>query len=80
MAIHLREPEADLAVRRLAARLGVSLTEAVRISATNELARTDRKRIPLAARLLKIQNRVAAHRPTGQTAGNAYFDELSGDL
>jgi antitoxin VapB len=80
MAIHLREPETDLAVRKLAARLGVSLTEAIRISATNELARTERQRKPLAARLLKIQNRVAAHRPTGLKADKAYFDELSGDL
>jgi antitoxin VapB len=80
MAIHLREPEADLAVRRLAARLGVSLTEAIRISATNELARADAKNKPLAARLLTLQNQVAAHRPTGQTADKAFFDELSGDL
>ncbi len=80
MAIHLREPQADLAVRKLAARLGVSLTEAIRISATNELARTDGKRKPLAARLLAIQNRVAAHKATGLKADKAYFDELSGDL
>ena len=39
MAIHLREPAADLAVRTLAARLGVSLTDAIRISAENELKR-----------------------------------------
>ena len=80
MAIHLREPEADLAVRRLAARLGVSLTDAIRISATNELARTEVKKLPLAVRLGRIQTRVAAYKPTGQRADKAFFDELSGDL
>jgi antitoxin VapB len=80
MAIHLREPETDLAVRKLAARLGVSLTEAIRISATNELKRTDARKQPLAARLQKIQDRVAAYRATGLKADKAFFDNLSGDL
>jgi antitoxin VapB len=80
MAIHLREPEADYAVRKLAARLGVSLTEAIRISATNELIRTEAQQVPLAARLRKIQDRVAAYKPTGLKADKAFFDELSGDL
>jgi antitoxin VapB len=80
MAIHLREAETDLAVRKLAARLGVSLTEAIRISATNELARTERAKKPLVKRLADIQNRFAAYRPTGKQADKAFFDELSGDL
>jgi antitoxin VapB len=80
VAIHLREPETDLAVRKLAARLGVSLTEAIRISATNELARTDLRNKPLAARLRNIQDQIAAYKPTGQKADKAFFDELSGDL
>lgn len=80
MAIHLREAETDLAVRRLAARLGVSLTEAIRISATNELKRTDARKEPLAARLQKIQGRVAAYGQTGLKADKEFFDDLSGDL
>lgn len=80
MAIHLRESETDLAVRKLAARLGVSLTEAIRISATNELKRTDVRKEPLAARLQKIQERVAVYKATGPKADKAFFDNLSGDL
>jgi antitoxin VapB len=78
VAIHLREAEADRAVRALAARLGVSLTDAIRISATNELARNERKRLPLGARIAKIQDRVAGYEPTGLAADKAFFDELSG--
>ena len=80
MAIHLREPAADLAVRKLAARLGVSLTDAIRISATNELARAGRSETALSARVGKIQERVAAYEKTGLAADKAFFDELSGDL
>ncbi len=80
MAIHLREPKADYVVRKLAARLGVSLTDAIRISATNELKRTEKQQAPLAVRLRKIQDRVAAYKPTGLKADKAFFDELSGDL
>jgi antitoxin VapB len=80
MAIHVREPEADRAVRRLAARLDVSLTDAIRISATNELARAEAKKDTLKVRLAKIQKRVAAYKPTGKLADKAFFDDLSGDL
>ncbi len=80
MAIHLREPSTDRAVRKLAERLGVSLTEAIRISAVNELARTEPKTNTLSARVKKIQARVAAYGKTGLVADKAFFDELSGDL
>jgi antitoxin VapB len=80
MAIHLREPATDLAVRKLAAKLGVSLTDAIRISAVNELARAERKQTSLMARVGKIQGRVATYGKTGLAADKAFFDELSGDL
>ncbi len=80
MAIHLREPSTDQAVRKLAERLGVSLTEAIRISAVNELARTEQKTKTLAGRVKKIQARAAAFGKTGLAADKAFFDELSGDL
>ena len=80
MAIHLREPSTDRVVRKLACRLGVSLTEAIRISAVNELARTEQQGMTLAARVMKIQGRVATFGKTGLVADKAFFDELSGDL
>ena len=78
MAIHLREPAADLAVRKLAAALGVSLTEAVRVSAENELKRVAESRRPLRERIKRIQDHVASFEPTGLHADKAFFDELSG--
>ena len=79
MAIHLREPAADLAVRKLAAALGVSLTEAVRVSAENELKRVAAARRPLRERIKRIQDHVASFEPTGLLADKAFFDELSGN-
>ena len=80
MAIHLREPAADLAVRKLAAALGVSLTEAVRVSAENELKRVGDAANTRRARIKEIQDRVAAMGRTGLKADKAFFDELSGDV
>ena len=80
MAIHLREPAADLAVRKLAAALGVSLTEAVRVSAENELKRVRDVANTRRARIKEIQDRVAAMGRTGLKADKAFFDELSGDV
>ena len=80
MAIHLREPAADLAVRKLAAALGVSLTEAVRVSAENELKRIGNDADTRRARIKEIQDRVAAMGRTGLKADKAFFDELSGDV
>ena len=80
MAIHLREPGADLAVRKLAARLGVSLTEAIRISAVNELGRADAKSGSRRQRIARIQDRIKSFGRTGLKADKAFFDALSGDL
>ncbi len=80
MAIHLREAAADSAVRRLAATLGVSLTEAIRISAENELCRVKGQGSNLTARIKKLQSRAAAFPATGEAADKAFYDDLSGDL
>lgn len=80
MAIHLREAAADSAVRRLAATLGVTLTEAIRISAENELSRIKGQGSKLSARVKTLQNRAAAFPATGETADKAFYDDLSGDL
>ena len=80
MAIHLREPAADLAVRTLAARLGVSLTDAIRISAENELKRVGAKTVFRRQRIARIQERLKTFGGTGLKADKAFFDALSGDL
>jgi antitoxin VapB len=80
MAIHLREPAADSAVRRLAAALGVTLTEAIRLSAENELNRVKAQGGKLSARIKKLQNRVATLPVTGKLADKGFYDDLSGDI
>ena len=80
MAIHLRDVETDKVVRKLAAVLGVGLTEAIRISATNELKRVEGAVAPRRERIAQIQARLKQHKPTGLKADKAFFDELSGDL
>ncbi len=80
MAIHLREAAADSAVRRLAAKLGVTLTDAIRISAENELSRVKGQGSDLTARIKKLQSRAAAFPVTGEKADKGFFDDLSGNL
>lgn len=42
MAIHVRDPETDSLVRRLARRKGVGLTDAIREAVANELERDEK--------------------------------------
>lgn len=80
MAIHLTEPVTDAAVRRLALTLGVSLTDAIRISAENELKRLAATKNSLEARVAHIQRRARTFARTGNKADKAFYDELSGNL
>jgi antitoxin VapB len=80
MAIHIREVETDKVVRKLAQTLGVSLTEAIRISAENELKRVGASVDARRQRISRLQERVKAFGTTGLKADKAFFDELSGDL
>lgn len=84
MAFHIRDPETDRIVRALAARTGVTLTDAVREAAAEKLARVERIEVqadqrPLRERIRDIQERVAARGKTGLKADKAFFDWLSGD-
>jgi antitoxin VapB len=78
MAIYIRDIETDRVVRKLALTLGVGLTEAIRISAENELKRLAARQAGLHERVAKIQARVRAYPMTGLKADKAFFDELSG--
>lgn len=80
MPFHIRDDETDIAVRDLAARKGISLTEAVRLAVESELHRLDEANRPLAERVAAIQERALSHSPTGLAADKAFYDELSGDL
>ena len=79
MAFHIRDPETDKAVRQLAARKGVSMTEAVREAVENELAKLEEDKRPMLERIRDIQERVAAYPKTGLKADKAFYDWLSGD-
>jgi antitoxin VapB len=79
MAFHIKDPETDQAVRRLAHLKHKSLTATIREAVEHELQR-ERARIPLIDRLRPIQEQFAAlSRPGGQAADKAFFDELSGE-
>jgi antitoxin VapB len=79
MAFHIRDPKTDKAVRQLAARKGVSMTEAVREAVENELAKLEEDKRPMLERIRDIQERVAAYPKTGLKADKAFYDWLSGD-
>lgn len=79
MAFHIRDPRTDKAVRQLAARKGVSMTEAVREAVENELAKLEEDKRPMLERIRDIQERVAAYPKTGLKADKAFYDWLSGD-
>jgi antitoxin VapB len=76
--LHIRDHETSRIVRELAARKGVSLTEAVKLAASNELNRMD-EQIPLWDRLAQIRAEIRAWPNTGRSADKAFYDELSGE-
>lgn len=79
MAFHIRDDRADEAVRKLAARRNLSITEAVRIAAENELKRDDAEDVAFMDRIREIQRQAAAYPKTGLKADKAFYDELSGE-
>ena len=79
MAFHIRDETTDRAVRDLAARKGVSLTEAVRDAVKGELDRLNQDQRPMLERIRDIQERAATYPKTGLKADKAFYDWLSGD-
>lgn len=72
MALHISDEEADRLVRDLAAQRGLSLTDAIKLAARNELRRPS-----LAERIRPIQDRIASYPKTGLKADKAFFDSLN---
>jgi antitoxin VapB len=82
MAFHVRDPETDAVVRALAKEMGTSMTEAIRITASNALRRAQqRKRCedkrPFIARIRDIQEHVASFPKTGLKADKEFYDWLN---
>lgn len=76
MALHIRDPETDALVRKLATAKGVGLTEAVREAVQNELAR-QREKVPLMERLKPLLDEMDALPRTGLKADKAFYDSLN---
>ena len=77
MAFHIRDPQTDAVVRKLAQRKGVGITEAIRIAAQNELEREE-STPSLWERTADLRAEVASWPDTGKKADKAFFDEMWG--
>jgi antitoxin VapB len=77
MAFHVRDPKTDSLVRKLAARKGIGITDAVREAVEHELEREEGK-LSLWERTADIRARIAAYPDTGRKADKAFFDDLWG--
>jgi len=77
MAFHVRDPETDRLVRKLAQKKGIGLTEAIREAVAAELNRQDEE-IPLHERLRAIAAPIAGLPDRGPVPDKAFFDDLSG--
>ena len=76
--LHIRDQETSRVVRELAARKGISLTEAVKLAVSNELHRMD-ERFHFGIASAPIRAEIRAWPNTGQSADKAFYDELSGE-
>lgn len=76
MAIHVRDPKTDEIVRRLAARRGIGLTEAIREAAEEALER-DEKKLSVWERTADLRAEIASWPKTGLKADKAFYDSLS---
>ena len=77
MALHVRDPETDALVRKLAQRKGLGITETIREAVRKELAE-DENKLSLWERTADIRARIAAYPDTGLKADKTFFDDLWG--
>jgi antitoxin VapB len=78
MPLNIRSEIVNQLADRLADRMHVSKTDAVRTALENELRRLD-EAVPLRDRLRPLQERVLSQPATGLDADKAFYDELSGN-
>jgi antitoxin VapB len=77
MAFHVRDPQTDQLVRRLARQRGVGLTEAIRQAVGAELQRAEAEPSRL-DKIRALQADIAKRPRSGLKADKAFFDDLSG--
>jgi hypothetical protein len=77
MTIYLKDEATSKAVRKLAKRDSITLTEAVRRAVTKELE-SNADDIETAA-LRKLQAKFSSHHATGQLADKEFYDSLYED-
>jgi antitoxin VapB len=78
MPLNIRNEAVNRLAEKLAARKGISKTDAVKTALENELRRLDDE-VPLRERLRPLQDRVLGRPGTGLEADKAFYDELSGN-
>jgi antitoxin VapB len=76
MPLNIRDEEVNQLAKRLAARKGLSKTDAVKVALKNELRRLD-EAVPLRERVRVIQQRVQRRPATGLAADKAFYDDLN---
>ncbi len=84
MPFHIRDPETDQVVRELARKTGLTMTDAVRIAASEKLARVEqdeavKDKRAFRERIKDIQDRTASRGSTGLKADKAFYDSLYED-
>lgn len=77
MGIFIRDPATDKAVRKLAKRRGITLTEAIRNAVLKDLA--EDSAADEDKELLRLQEKFASTPPTGLAADKAFYDSLYED-
>jgi antitoxin VapB len=78
MAIHVRDPETDALVRKLARKKGLGLTETIREAVRKELD-GEEKKLSLWERTADIRAELNANADPDFTPDKAFFDWLSGE-
>ncbi|MCJ2050975.1 type II toxin-antitoxin system VapB family antitoxin [Methylobacterium sp. J-070] len=77
MPLNIRSEAVNQLAEKLASRVGVSKTEAVRIALTNELERQKSERDTFMERIKRLQDELASYPKTGLEADKAFYDSLN---
>ena len=78
MPLNIRNEAVNRLAERLAARVRLSKSDAVKLALESELRRLD-ETVPLRERLRPLQSRILARPATGLEADKAFYDDLGGE-
>lgn len=78
MPLNIRNEAVNRLAERLAARVRLTKSDAVKLALEGELRRLD-EAAPLRERLRPLQDRILARPATGLEADKAFYDELAGE-